>query len=61
MAAPTRAYAANLLLDTKHVLWREGAPHRAGNPEELTAPDCFQDTTSRSAAPVAPGTTRSWT
>ena len=34
----TRAYAANLLLDTKHVLWREGAHHRAGNPEELTAP-----------------------
>ena len=37
----TRAYAANLLLDTKHVLWREGAHHRAGNPEELTAPHSF--------------------
>lgn len=39
----TRAYAANLLLDTKHVLWREGAHHRAGNPEELTAPHSFQE------------------
>ena len=38
----TRAYAANLLLDTKHVLWREGAHHRPSNPEELTAPHCFQ-------------------
>jgi hypothetical protein len=37
----TRAYAANLLLDTKHVLWRESAQHRAGNPEELTAPHCL--------------------
>ena len=39
----TRAYAANLLLDTKHVVWREGAHHRAGNPEELTAPHCFDE------------------
>jgi hypothetical protein len=39
----TRAYAANLLLDTKHVLWREGAHHRAGTPEELTAPHCLED------------------
>jgi hypothetical protein len=38
----TRAYAANLLLDTKHVLWCEGAHHRAGNPEELTAPHCLE-------------------
>lgn len=38
----TRAYAANLLLDTKHVLWREGAHHRASNPETLTAPHCLE-------------------
>lgn len=36
----TRAYAKNLLLDTKNVLWREGAPHRASSPEELTPPHC---------------------
>lgn len=38
----TRAYAANLLLDTKHVLWREAAYERADHPEELTAPDGFE-------------------
>ena len=43
----TRAYAANLLLDTKHVLWREGAHHRAGNPEELTAPAQLPRSTTR--------------
>ncbi|MEP6562420.1 MAG: hypothetical protein ABJD68_15245, partial [Nakamurella sp.] len=40
----TRAYAKNLLLDTKNVLWREGAPHRAGSPEDLTSPQEWPDT-----------------
>ena len=33
----TRAYAANLLLDTKHVLWTESA-HRRGGVEDLLDP-----------------------
>jgi hypothetical protein len=38
----TRAHAANLLLDTKQVLWRETAYQRASSPEAVTAPHCLQ-------------------
>lgn len=38
----TRAYAANLLLDTKHVLWEEAAHRRVSSREELIDPQCWQ-------------------